>query len=378
MLLMRSESGRASGRKQPTMPSRKGLVGTGFFCAISQETQMTHMPSHRKMLIALVAALSLFAAACGEDTDATVTGNSSAIDESPTTTAPVEEAMDDAPEEDAMEEDPVVEEDAMEEEGAMDESLHIVSLSPTATEMLFAIGAGDLVVAVDNFSNFPADAPITDLSGFDPNVEAIAGFEPTLVVSQGPIEGLDTLGIENLVLPAAASFDDVYAQIEQLGATTGHIGDAAELVGQMQADIQAVLDSLPAREAPLTYYHELDNTFFTVTSSTFIGEVYTLLGLENAADAADPDGAAFGYPQLNEEFLVTTDPDIIFLADTKCCAQDAATVAARPGWDLLSAVTAGNIVELDDDVASRWGPRLVEFIEVVGTAVSAIEAVPAS
>jgi iron complex transport system substrate-binding protein len=329
---------------------------------------MTPLPSHRKMLIALVAALSLFAAACGEDTDPTLTANSPAVDESSSTTAPAEDAV--------VEEDPV-EEDAVVED-AMDEALHIVSLSPTATEMLFAIGAGDLVIAVDNFSNFPADAPITDLSGFDPNVEAIAGFEPTLVVSQGPIEGLDTLGIENLVLPAAASFDDVYAQIEQLGATTGHVGDAAELVGQMQADIQAVLDSLPTRETPLTYYHELDNTFFTVTSSTFIGEVYKLLGLENAADAADPDGAAFGYPQLNEEFLVTTDPDIIFLADTKCCAQDAATVAARPGWDLLTAVIAGNIVELDDDVASRWGPRLVEFIEVVGTAVSTIETVPAS
>ncbi|MFT7476351.1 MAG: iron complex transport system substrate-binding protein [Verrucomicrobiales bacterium] len=315
---------------------------------------MTSMQSHRRIFIALITALALFAAACGEDTDATVTANSVAADESPETTAPV------------------VEQDAMEE------SLNIVSLSPTATEMLFAIGAGDLVVAVDNFSNFPADAPITDLSGFDPNVEAIAGFEPTLVVSQGPIEGLDILGIENLVLPAAASFDDVYAQIEQLGATTGHVGDAAELVGQMQADIDAVLDSLPMRETPLTFYHELDNTFFTVTSSTFIGEVYKLLGLENAADAADPDGAAFGYPQLNEEFLVTADPDIIFLADTKCCGQNAAEVAARPGWDLLSAVTSGNIVELDDDVASRWGPRLVEFIQVVGTAVSAIEAVPAS
>jgi iron complex transport system substrate-binding protein len=314
---------------------------------------MTSIHPHRRIFIALIAALALFAAACGEDTDATVTENSPAPDESPETTAPVVE-------------------------DAMDESLKIVSLSPTATEMLFAIGAGDLVVAVDNFSNFPADAPITDLSGFDPNVEAIAGFGPTLVVSQGLIEGLDTLGIENLVLPAATSFDDVYTQIEQLGATTGHVGDAAEIIGQMQADIQAVLDSLPAREAPLTFYHELDNTFFSVTSSTFIGEVYKLLGLENAADAADPDGAAFGYPQLNEEFLVTADPDIIFLADTKCCAQNAAEVAARPGWDLLSAVTAGNIVELDDDVASRWGPRLVEFIQVVGAAVSAIEAVPAS
>jgi iron complex transport system substrate-binding protein len=244
--------------------------------------------------------------------------------------------------------------------------------------MLFAIGAGDLVIAVDEFSNYPADVPITDLSGFDPNVEAIAGFEPTLVVSQSQIEGLDVLSIENMVLSAAVTFDDVYTQIEQLGAATGHIGEAAELVSNMQGDIKSVLASLPERETPLTYYHELDPSFFSVTSTTFIGEVYKLLGLENAADAADPDGAAFGYPQLNEEYLVTADPDIIFLADTKCCDVTATSLAERPGWDLLSAVQTGNVVELDDDVASRWGPRLVQFIQAAGAAVASIDAVPAS
>ncbi len=253
----------------------------------------------------------------------------------------------------------------------------IVSLSPTATEMLYAVGAGDQVVAVDGFSNYPDGTPMTDLSGFDPNVEAIASYEPDLVLSQSPIEGLDAIGIENMVLPAAVSFDDVYAQIEQIGAATGHVGDAAELVLAMQTDIDAVLESLPTREVPLTFYHELDNTLYTVTSSTFVGEVYSLLGLENVADAADPDGASFGYPQLNEEYLTTANPDIIFLADTICCEQSAATVAERPGWSEFTAVQNGNVVELNDDVASRWGPRLVEFIETVGSAVAQIEAVPA-
>jgi iron complex transport system substrate-binding protein len=303
------------------------------------------------MSIALLAIISLFAVACGSDTEATVTGASDDTD------ATVEEAA---------------------EEAVAKTANRIVSLSPTATEMLFAIGAGDQVIAVDAFSYYPEEAPVTDLSGFEPNVEAIAGFEPTLVVSSAPIEGLDAIDIENVVQVAAVTFDDVYSQIEQLGALTGNVGEAAELVLEMQTDIEAVVASLPERETPLTYYHELDNTLYSVTSSTFVGEVYSLLGLVNAADAADPDDEFFGYPQLNEEFLITADPDIIFLADTLCCAQNAETVADRPGWDQLSAVQAGNIVELDDDIVSRWGPRLVDFIETAGAAVVSVEAVPAS
>ena len=119
--------------------------------------------------------------------------------------------------------------------------------------------------------------------------------------------------------------------------------------------------------------HELDDTLYTVTSSTFIGEVYTLAGLVNAADPADADGSAWGYPQLSAEYLLDADPDLIFLADTRCCAQDAETVAARPGWESLTAVETGRIVELDDDVASRWGPRIVDFLRAIVNAVNAID-----
>jgi iron complex transport system substrate-binding protein len=141
----------------------------------------------------------------------------------------------------------------------------IVSLSPTGTEMLFAIGAGDQVVAVDSFSYYPPEAPVTDLSGWEPNVEAIAGYEPDVVLSSGPIEGLDAIGTENLVLDAATNLDDIYAQIEQLGALTGHVGGAAELVLQMQTDIDAALAAAPNRDVALTYYHELDDTLYSVT-----------------------------------------------------------------------------------------------------------------
>jgi iron complex transport system substrate-binding protein len=259
-----------------------------------------------------------------------------------------------------------------------DAPTRIISLAPALTEMLFAIDAGSQVIAVDALSNYPADAPVTDLSGFEPNVEAIIGYEPDLVVLSDDIgdvvAGLDAAGIETLQLPAAATLDDTFTQIEQLGAATGRVGEAAELVGQMRTDIAAIAAEVPDREVPLTYFHELDDTLFTVTSATFVGEIYTLAGLTSIADASDPDGAAGGYPQLSVEVLIDTDPDLIFLADTKCCAQSAETVAARPGFEQLSAVTNGRVVELDDDIASRWGPRVVDLLRAI---VSATAAVPA-
>ena len=161
----------------------------------------------------------------------------------------------------------------------------IISLSPTATEMLYAIGAGDQVLAVDDFSNFPAETAdkMQGLSGFEPNVESIAGLEPDLVITDGTnqalLDQLDTLGIAHWEGPAATSFDDVYAQIEQLGAATGHIAEAAELVGNMQIDVQNIKAGLPQLDEALTYYHELDDTYFSVTSDTFIGAVYSEIGL---------------------------------------------------------------------------------------------------
>ncbi len=250
----------------------------------------------------------------------------------------------------------------------------IISLSPAHTEMLFAIGAGEQVIAVDDQSNFPPEAPTTDLSGFTPNVEAIIGFEPDLVVSQGLPEdieaGLAAAGIESLPLLAAQTLDDAYAQILTLGDLTGHPEEAAEVVASMRADIESILAGIPARDQPLTYYHELDGTLFSATSSTFIGQVYSLAGLENIADEADEDG--FGFPQLSAEYILEQDPDLIFLADTKCCGESVETLAARPGWGQLTAVQEGNVIELDDDIASRWGPRVVEFLRVVVEATAGV------
>jgi iron complex transport system substrate-binding protein len=123
---------------------------------------------------------------------------------------------------------------------------------------------------------------------------------------------------------------------------------------------------------PPTYYHELDSSFFSVTSGTFIGQVYAMAGLENIADVAE--GAETLYPQLSAEFIIDSDPDLIFLADTKCCGESLETVTARPGWDQLTAVANGDVVELDDDVASRWGPRVVDFLAIIVDEVTALPA----
>jgi iron complex transport system substrate-binding protein len=253
----------------------------------------------------------------------------------------------------------------------------IVSLSPTATEMLFAIGAGDQVEAVDDQSNYPADAPMTDLSGFEPNVEAIASYEPDLVVySTEPGDlgaALAGLGIPALVQPAAVTLDDVYEQIEQLGVATGNASEAKDVVEKMRSEIDSITRSIVQPSEPVTYYHELDDTYYSVTSSTFIGQLYSLVGLRNIADKAK--GAGGGYPQLSAEYIVDANPDLIFLADTKCCGQSPRTVAKRPGWDRIAAVENGGVILLDDDVASRWGPRVVEYLRQIAEAVAgALEA----
>ncbi len=252
----------------------------------------------------------------------------------------------------------------------------IISLSPTATEILFAIGAGDQVVAVDDQSNFPAEAPISDLSGFTPNLESIVALSPDLVVVSFDVDGivaaLTSAEIPVLVQYAATTLDETYLQIAELGAATGQIENADALSAQMQSDVDAAIAQVPAEAAGLTYFHELDNTLYTVTSATFIGSIYALAGLTNIADTAA--GADSGYPQLSPEFIVDADPAIIFLADTKCCGQTAETIKQRPGFEGLSAVANGNVVELDDDVASRWGPRTVDFVKAIVDGVLTVTA----
>ena len=258
----------------------------------------------------------------------------------------------------------------------------IVSLSPTATEMLYAIGAGHQVKAVDMDSDYPPGVPRTSLDGYQPNAEAIAAYKPDLVVVAGDTSDLTwhlgALGIPVLSEPAATTLQQAYNQIEQLGQATGHVAPAASVVATMKRQIATIVRTVPKAQAPRTYYYELDPTFYSVTSSTFIGQVLSLLGLTDVADAAPGASGSGGYPQLSAEYIVKANPDFIFLADTLCCAQNATTVSARPGWATIQAVVAHHVVGLNDDIASRWGPRIVDLMRTVADAVNAASTTTAS
>ncbi len=255
--------------------------------------------------------------------------------------------------------------------------MKIVSLSPTHTEMLYAIGAGNQVVAVDEYSNYPAEAVAlgTKLSGFEPNVEAIAGFKPDLVIiSYDPgslVDQLTALNIPVYIGSGATILEDSYAQIEQLGALTGHLDVAVQLTAQMKDEIAATVADAGTLSEPISYYYELDNTYYSVTSNTFIGQIFSMFGLTNIADTAE---AGNDYPQLSSEVIVSSDPTMIFLADTKCCAQTPETVSVRDGWQKIGAVMNKNIVQLDDDIASRWGPRVVDLVKSIREAIALVAA----
>jgi iron complex transport system substrate-binding protein len=248
----------------------------------------------------------------------------------------------------------------------------IVSLSATATESLFAIGAGKQVVAVDDQSDYPRQAPRTTLSGFTPNVEAIAGYKPDLVVAaydpNGLVATLRGLGIRVLVQDAAKTIEGAYDQIRQLGAATGHAREAAAVVARMKKRIGELLAKSTRRARGLTVYHELEPDLYSAKSKTFIGQIYSKFGLKNIADAADTGGT--GYPKLSPEYVVSQSPDIVVLADIRCCGQSPRTVAARPGWSRVSAVRTGTIVRIDDSIASRWGPRIVDFVRAIAAALA--------
>lgn len=248
----------------------------------------------------------------------------------------------------------------------------IVSLSPTLTENLFAVGAGGQVVAVDEFSTYPARAPRTKLSGFTPNAEAIAGYRPDLVFLHGSggeiVSQLRALGIRVIQLPAAANLSHAYSELLRVGRATGHPKAAQRIVARMKAQIAAAVEQARRRgSARLSVYHELTTDYYSASTRTFIGQIYRLFGLRNIADAAAD--ANSGYPKLSAEHIIAANPDLIVLADAKCCGQSHATVAARPGWSSIKAVRNRRVIRADDDVVSRWGPRIVGFVRTVANAL---------
>ena len=340
----------------PTTPSSTQAAAAAVTAAATEEA-----PTTAAATTAAEPATTVVTVAAAAAAETTVAAEAPTTSEAASTTA--EEAMDDAPPQ-----FPVTVEGVVIEEMPS----AVVSLSPTATEVLFAIGAGGQVTAVDMNSDYPPEAPVTDLSGFQPNLEAIAAYQPDLVIiSWDPgelVAGLTALDIPVLVQPAAVSLDDVYLQMRQLGEAVGRPAEAEALAASLQEETAELVDEHRAAGLGLTYYHEVDNTYYSAASGTFIGGVYALFGLENIADAAD-EGS--GYPQLSPEYILEADPDLIFFGCAFWCGTTAETIAERPGWSGLTAVEEGALIEVDDDISSRWGPRLIEFVRLIGEALAA-------
>jgi iron complex transport system substrate-binding protein len=250
----------------------------------------------------------------------------------------------------------------------------IVSLSPSATEIFYAVGAGSQILAVDSLSNFPANAPVSQISAFEPNVEAILAKKPDLVLlSVDSIkapqirDALMKFDIPVLMEKAPATLKDVYAENTLLARVTDRQAGAVKLNASMARSIKNIV-AKAKKSVKIRIYHELDDTYYSVTSNTFIGKVYKDFGAINIADAASGADSS-GYPQLSAEYLVKSDPQVIFLADAQY-GVTADSVSKRAGWSQISAVKNSKIVELPADIPSRWGPRLVNFYRLIGNSLA--------
>ena len=252
----------------------------------------------------------------------------------------------------------------------------IISLSPSATEILYAVGAGSQILAVDNLSNYPANAPVSEISAFEPSVEAILAKKPDLVLlsidsTKAPQirNALVKLGIPVLMEKAPATLKDVYAENTLLARVTDRQAGAVKLNASMAKSIKDVL-AKAKKSSKIRIFHELDDTYFSATSNTFIGKVYKDFGAVNIADAAAGADNS-GYPQLSAEYLLKSDPQVIFLADAQY-GVTANSVSKRAGWSQISAVKNKKIVELPADIPSRWGPRLVDFYKLIGASLAKV------
>ncbi len=243
----------------------------------------------------------------------------------------------------------------------------ILSLSASATQMLYAMGAGTQVVGVDKYSTYPANAPRTKFTGYESSAEDYLYLHPDLVIfafeTGTLIQQLKTLHIPALLLPPATNMAGVDGQLAELGAATGHQTGARQVETSLANFLAAATRTAGNAGRGKTYYIEVDPTYYTATSQTFIGAEFSLFGMRDIADAA---GHGSAYPQISAEYILKENPDYVFLADTVCCHQTAATFGHRPGFSVLSAVKLHHVIGVNDSVASEWGPHTIEtFVSLI-------------
>jgi iron complex transport system substrate-binding protein len=247
----------------------------------------------------------------------------------------------------------------------------IVSLAPTHTEILFAVGAGDRVVGVTSHCNFPSEASRRQhVGGFAPetmSIETIVGLQPDLVLSAGllhrrVIDALAPLGTPVAGLDAAR-LDDVYRNVEIVGRLTGCREQGRKLAADLRNRVEQVklrLQHVPRSDRPNVFYLVWDQPLMTVGAQSYINEVVESAGGRNIFD-----DVAFDYPQVSDEEVIARNPDIILAAASGEMEVRRRAIVERPGWQQLPAVRRQRIHFVDADRVSRPGPRLVEMVEVV-------------
>lgn len=244
----------------------------------------------------------------------------------------------------------------------------IISLAPSNTEILFAIGAGSQVVGRDQLSDFPEEAKkVTDIgSTFDKlNTEQIVSLKPDLVLAAEintpeQAKQLEDLGLTVYYLKNPLTLEGMYKNLEIVAQMTGHEQEAATLIESLKKRVAAVDAKIAPISSRPNVFYELDGTDpakpYTAGKGTFITQLIDRAGGHNIAANLD------GYPQMSLEQVVAADPAFIILGDARYGASPE-SIAQRPGWGNLTAVKNGKVVPFNDDLVSRPGPRLVDALE---------------
>jgi iron complex transport system substrate-binding protein len=244
----------------------------------------------------------------------------------------------------------------------------LISLAPSNTEILFALGLGDKVVGVTDFCNYPEEAKSIEQIGsyFDPSIEKIFSLSPDLVLAitglPEVIAKLEELGIPALILDPS-DLEGVLANIQLVGKATGAEKEAEALVSEMRGRIAVVTEKASEVKERPRVFCEIDATDpskpWASGPGSFMDAMIRLSGGTNvAADAESP------WPQLSAEEIIAKDPGIVILADSKY-GVTAESVKERHGWEVITAVKEGAIYDIDDDLISRPGPRIVDGLEAV-------------
>jgi iron complex transport system substrate-binding protein len=244
----------------------------------------------------------------------------------------------------------------------------IVSIAPSNTEILFALGLGDRVVAVDQFSNYPPEAKQKAQLGsyIKPNLEALVAATPDLVLASEVhtkvvLPELEARKLVTVVVDPK-NVDEVFDRILLVGKVTGQNAQAEKLVGDLKE--RAASATAKVRDAPKTrVFFELSPELYTAGPGTFVHDLIERAGGQNiAADAGQP------WPQLSLEAIVQRDPEVVLLAD-EVAGENLEKVRSRPAWDKVSAVKNGRVVVIDPDLANRPGPRVVDGLEAIAKAL---------